>query len=313
MPARSYEKHIPRAVFASDSKSIQLFLHHLWATDGNISWKKLLGRKPAAAIYYSTTSLRLAGDVQHLLLRLGIWSAVREVSQGKYRPNYHVHVQGAPMQLRFLELVGSYGSRGMIVQKLRDALRSIAPNPNVDTLPKEIWDLIETEKTASKMSWRDIASSLEVSYNGSALMATGVSRARLARVAHAIGSEKLVHLAESDIYWDEVVTIEPLGIEDVYDATVPGTHNFVAGDILVHNSIEQDADVVMFIHREDKMSESPERTGIAEILIEKHRNGPIGKVELQFQEKMATFDTLESADFGDFATEAAVEGDTTPF
>lgn len=84
-------------------------------------------------------------------------------------------------------------------------------------------------------------------------------------------------------------------------------------DLRDSGSIEQDADVVMFIHREDKMSDSPERTGIAEILIEKHRNGPIGKVELQFQEKMATFDTLESADFGDFATEATIESDQNPF
>jgi replicative DNA helicase len=73
-PVRSYEKRIPQAVFASDSKSIQLFLHHLWATDGNISWKNLPGRKPSAAIYYASTSRGIAEDVQHLLLRLGIWS-----------------------------------------------------------------------------------------------------------------------------------------------------------------------------------------------------------------------------------------------
>lgn len=62
-------------------------------------------------------------------------------------------------------------------------------------------------------------------------------------------------------------------------------------------SIEQDADVVMFIHREDKMKEEAEKTNIAEILIEKHRNGETGKVELYFNEKKATFQSLEKAEF----------------
>lgn len=83
-------------------------------------------------------------------------------------------------------------------------------------------------------------------------------------------------------------------------------------DLRDSGSIEQDADVVMFIHRDDKMNDNSERPGIAEILIEKHRNGPVGKIELQFQDKMATFDTLATADFGDFA-ETQVSSDETPF
>ncbi|KKP56077.1 MAG: Replicative DNA helicase, partial [Parcubacteria group bacterium GW2011_GWC1_34_10] len=61
----------------------------------------------------------------------------------------------------------------------------------------------------------------------------------------------------------------------------------------------QDADVVMFIHREDKAknTEEAEKTNIAEILIEKHRNGATGKVELFFNEKKANFLPLEKAQF----------------
>lgn len=289
-PVRSYEKRVPQAVFAADSKSIQLFLHHLWATDGNISWKKLAGRKPAAAIYYGTTSRGLAEDVQHLLLRLGIWSTITRTEKKGYRPSYHVRIQSAPVQLRFLELVGSFGQRGEIVKGMRPALLAIAPIPNTDTIPSEVWDLLVTpEKDKANMSWRDVAAKLETAYNGSALMATSVSRTRLAKVAKAVSSKKLTHLAESDVYWDEVTEIVPLGMEEVYDATVPGTHNFVAGDIIVHNSIEQDADVVMFIHRDDKMNPNSDKPNIAEILVEKHRNGPTGKIELYFDEKRTTY------------------------
>ncbi len=70
-------------------------------------------------------------------------------------------------------------------------------------------------------------------------------------------------------------------------------------DLRDSGSIEQDADLVMFIHREDKAknTEESEKTNIAEILIEKHRNGATGKVELFFNEKKATFLPLEKAQF----------------
>lgn len=300
----SYEKRIPSAVFAADSLSIQLFLHHLWATDGNISWKLLTGRKPSAAIYYATTSRGLAEDVQHLLLRLGIWSTVREVPQGKHRSSFHVSVQSTPVQERFLDLVGCFGARGAIVPELKKALLAIAPEPNTDTIPREVWDLfVKPGKEEMGMSWRDIAAGMDISYNGSALTSTGVSRTRLATVASLLKSDTLVHLAESDVYWDEVASIEPLGIEEVYDMTVPGTHNFVAADMIAHNSIEQDADVVMFIHREDRTKEDSDRQNIAEILIEKHRNGPTGKVELYFDAKRTSFQSMDKAGYGELASE----------
>ena len=66
-------------------------------------------------------------------------------------------------------------------------------------------------------------------------------------------------------------------------------------DLRDSGSIEQDADVVMFIHREDKFKDATEKTNIAEILIEKHRNGPLGKVELYFDEKRVTFLEVEKS------------------
>lgn len=72
-------------------------------------------------------------------------------------------------------------------------------------------------------------------------------------------------------------------------------------DLRDSGSIEQDADVVMFIHREDKYKENSEKPNIAEILIEKHRNGPTGKVELYFDDKKATFLSVDKSDFGDLA------------
>jgi replicative DNA helicase len=73
-------------------------------------------------------------------------------------------------------------------------------------------------------------------------------------------------------------------------------------DLRDSGSIEQDADVVMFIHRDDKMNETSDRPNIAEILVEKHRNGPTGKIDLYFDEKKATFLSIEKSDFSAFET-----------
>ncbi len=78
-------------------------------------------------------------------------------------------------------------------------------------------------------------------------------------------------------------------------------------DLRDSGSLEQDADVVMFIHREDKMTEGAEKTGVAEILIEKHRNGPVGKIDLRFDEEKTTFIPIEKSDFGDFTPEAQLD------
>lgn len=87
-------------------------------------------------------------------------------------------------------------------------------------------------------------------------------------------------------------------------------------DLRDSGSIEQDADVVMFIHRDDMMGNRAEneKTGVAEILIEKHRNGPVGKVDLRFDDEKTTFMSIDKSDFGDFVQETQVSGgESAPF
>jgi len=80
-------------------------------------------------------------------------------------------------------------------------------------------------------------------------------------------------------------------------------------DLRDSGSIEQDADVVMFIHREDKMNDTSDRPNIAEIMIEKHRNGPVGKVDLYFDEKKASFLSIERSNYGSVEDKVGVEAD----
>jgi replicative DNA helicase len=96
-----------------------------------------------------------------------------------------------------------------------------------------------------------------------------------------------------DVDWDVVNAITPDGVENVYDLTVEDLHNFVAGNVITHNSIEQDSDVVMFLFRPEYYK-SDERPGIAELIVAKHRNGPTGMVELKFRRDHTRFYNLET-------------------
>ncbi len=110
-----------------------------------------------------------------------------------------------------------------------------------------------------------------------------------------VEAEPTARLAESDVYWDKIVSIEPDGETDVYDLTVPGLSNFVANNIIVHNSIEQDADVVMFIYRDDLYNENSDRPNQADILVSKHRNGPTGVITLYFKKEITQFTNMQKS------------------
>ncbi|MBI4235530.1 replicative DNA helicase [Candidatus Peregrinibacteria bacterium] len=293
-PVRSYEKVLPASLFQASNRQIQLFLHHLWATDGNISWKKLDGRKLNVAVYYASTSKILAEQVQHLLLRLGIFGTLRISNKVGYRPVYQVHVQGATYLQHFLKSVGCYGKRGENISLMLDALADISPNPNNDVIPKEAWaSWIEPIKQEAGISWREFSKRMDMSYCGDTLFKSGLSCDRMTRAAVALKSKPLLQIAQSDIYWDEIVEIKELQTEEVFDATVPDTHNFVANDFIVHNSIEQDSDVVIMMYREDYYEEDTERKGITDLFIRKHRNGPTGHFEMVFKKAQLTFLDIE--------------------
>lgn len=66
-------------------------------------------------------------------------------------------------------------------------------------------------------------------------------------------------------------------------------------DLRESGSIEQDADVVMFLYREDRVKPDTPNRGIADVIIAKHRNGPVGKISLYFDENSTTFRSLETS------------------
>lgn len=297
---RSWQKFVPAPVFALPRGQLALFLRHLWATDGSIS---MPSSGPKVRLYYASTSRRLVDDVRQLLLRFDIQTRITEVAEARGRRGYQLRIEGVDHQRRFLTEIGIAGARG---QKVEQALASIATtvgNPNVDTLPFEVRAHVVDALRAAGMTHRELAAALGERYSGSYMLGSRSrprtpSRQRLARIAAACESKQLAVLAESDVLWDRVIAIESIGEREVFDATVLGTHNFVANGIVAHNSLEQDADVVMFLYRDEVYNrESPDR-GAADVIVAKHRAGPIGDLRLVFRGQYARFDNAAPRSMG---------------
>jgi replicative DNA helicase len=282
---RSYEKFIPAEVFSLSQAQIALFIRHLWATDGCIH----LGNGSQGRIYYSSSSRRLIDELSALLLRFGILSRIKQVKKGEYRPNYQLHINGIADQTRFLSEIGAHGKRGDIGEHLLQFLSERQSNTNVDTVPAEVWSSVRSRMVERGVTARGLAAALGTAYCGSTLYKHSPSRSRLGRIAVLLEDPQLERLSGSDVFWDQVLAIEPLGEEPVFDATVPGTHNFIADGIFVHNSIEQDADVVMFVYREEVYKPDTAEHGKALIIIAKQRNGPTAEVPLTFLRESTKF------------------------
>jgi replicative DNA helicase len=162
--------------------------------------------------------------------------------------------------------------------------------PTWDVIPKDIWDYIRHKAMPSlSVTDRDLVERLGIRLRGTSLSEHGLSRGVMAQVARVLSDPLLRDLAESDVLWDRIVGITPRGEQPVFDATVTGTHNFLANGIVAHNSIEQDSDVVCFIYRDEIYNPESDQRGTAEIIVAKHRNGPTGSTRLAFLDHFTKF------------------------
>ncbi|MBY0312910.1 MAG: replicative DNA helicase [Phycisphaerales bacterium] len=231
MGAGSGEKFIPPCVFTLRADQLALFINRLFSTDG---WATVLA-SGQAQLGYASISEKLARQIQHLLLRFGVIASLRQ-RWVKYkdarRPSWQLDITDARSIRTFIEKIGIFAKTDA-TDRVLAVISTRRYQTNRDLIPTDVWTQIA--RTKGTMSWSQLARQIGSTAN----MHVGeraLSRERLSRIAAALQDSTLRHLAESDVYWDEIVSIEPLGPMQVYDLTVPGTHNFVADDVCVHNT-----------------------------------------------------------------------------
>ncbi|MEH2089749.1 replicative DNA helicase [Nostoc sp.] len=229
----AHSKTIPNIVFKLERSQIALFLNRLFATDG---WAALLA-SGQSQLGYATVSEKLARQIQHLLLRFGIIASLKKRSvkyKNTRRPAWQLDITDALSIKTFIAEIGIF-SKEEAIAKVTAAISQKRYQTNRDLIPVEIWSQIAAAK--GNETWSSLARRAGI--QGSTNMHVGkraLKRERLWILATALEDLPLQQLATSDIYWDEIVAIELVGNKQVYDLTIPETHNFVANDICVHNT-----------------------------------------------------------------------------
>jgi replicative DNA helicase len=230
------DKHIPGAVFTLQKINIALFLNRLYSCDGT-ACVSLCGGREVPCISYATVSKRLAVDVQHLLLRFGILAKLREKQvkyRGTRRASYEVEIHASEDLIRFTDEIGIHG-KSVAVAKVRACAAAHKAGLTKDTLPLEVWDRLDAARAGRP--WSAVYNEWGMPAGSNMHVHRREPRRETVRkIAQTFGDIELVQLADADIYWDRIVSIEPMGEQPVYDLVVPETHNFVANDIIVHNT-----------------------------------------------------------------------------
>lgn len=220
----SKDKIMPEIIFNSTRANISLFLNRLFSCDGTIYFDN---NTQMWRVSYASASKQLIRQVQHLLLRYEISSIIR-----KKKFAWELEIRGENVS-NFINEIGFYGEKEVKAKKAVKESINIVRNPNIDTIPKEMWEIYRPR------NWAAVGT--EIGYSAPKGLRSSInyapSRQKLLQIARADENELMERLACSEIYWDEIASIEELNGEFiVYDINVPEKHNFVANDIIVHNS-----------------------------------------------------------------------------
>ncbi len=237
-------KSIPDEVFELKNRQSGLLISRMWEGGGHINER---GR----SLFYATASERMARQLQHLLLRLGIISRLRQVTfpyRGG-RIGYQLFVTGNDNMRRFAEKVGAHFVSVGRREKLERMISIIpASSGTRDIVPLGVKQIIRQHKDARGLTWGQVREQAGVAqrefYPTASATKSGFTRAVIGQLAQFFESNELRLYSESDVYWDKVVSIEYVGEKQTYDLTVADTHNFIANDFIVHNSHAADYAII---------------------------------------------------------------------
>jgi replicative DNA helicase len=220
------QKRFPDSVWRWDRDRLREFIKVLMSCDGTVY---SMGGYPR--VEFAVASQGLAQDMHHALVRFGIVAKLWKKKDRCWR----VEITEPSSVRRYQSQIGWIGEKSRRFTAELPTRRS-----NVGHLSKEIWSDVRFSADRRGMTLNELARragephSEERGFNPHT--SRGLPSHRLAAYADVLNDVALRQIASDDIYWDEIVSIEATGEHQVYDLTVPDTNNFIAQDILVHNT-----------------------------------------------------------------------------
>src|SRR2546430_2151610 len=219
-------KRFPACTWRWDRVRLREFLKVLMSCDGTIY---SMGGYPR--IEFAVASEGLARDVHHAFVRFGIVSKFWKKKDRCWR----VEITEPESVERYQQEIGWIGEKANRFKRFAEPRRG-----NLGLLPNAIWQDIRIAAKTRGLTLTELAIRAGEKGAGERGFNPHVSRGlppgRLANYADVLGDRRLSQLSSDQIYWDEVISITPTGEHQVYDLTVPETSNFIAQDILVHNT-----------------------------------------------------------------------------
>jgi len=224
-------KFFPACVWKWSRRHLAEFLRVLMSCDGCI-----YSFKGVPIIELTVASRQLAADVHHAFTRFGIISKYCHKGQNAWR----VEITSPESVQKYQRDIGWIGEKKTRFADYEHVITS--RGGNYGHAPTDAWLIIRADAQRQGLSLTQLAyksgqTTKQGRYAGyQAHTKQSISRTRLSAFADALDSPALQFIASPDIYWDEIVSIEPIGEHQVYDLTVPDGANFVAQDIFVHNT-----------------------------------------------------------------------------
>ena len=260
-PSTDLEHTIPDEVFCLPKEQIAKYINLVWEFSGQVT----AGEGPSPIVAWNMSRRSLEG-LARLLLRFGIQS-IHETSSCE--GDSFLYIDGVDSMRRFLQEIGAPAKQSTLGEELLAEI--LEEDVNLSSIDDRVWS--------------DVAGALTVHGDDG----DRGDVALLSRVETSLAAGDLELAATNDVAWESIHAIREDGLEQVFDATVLDCHNFIANGVAVHNSIEQDADVVILLHRDRS---DPERDGEADVIVAKHRNGPTKDIVLAFQGHYSRFNNM---------------------
>lgn len=227
LSSRSKEKRIPSMLFGLGDEPLAAMLRAIW-TDGYVPAD---GRR---AIEIVLASEGLIDDLQILLRRFGVVarkSYKRAKCGDKHYDAWKLAIADAASRVQFLERVGFVVNKEAACLRHLEVARQTSGNPNWDVVPIRVEDVQRIRRETGP--WEKKAWARSFGLCSRSLMGTDRFRKLLQHTGY---KGELANALKPDVVWERIIEVVPIGVQPVYDLTVPETGNFVANGIIVHNT-----------------------------------------------------------------------------